>query len=95
MPPTQELQASRGTKKLPIEKYKKTRRGFTKVSYKKPKGHVEGTLFNPISINLYNEDIKEIIQSNGLMGLILDERILGAGGGMVNPEIKKNGERVY
>jgi microsomal dipeptidase-like Zn-dependent dipeptidase len=33
--------------------------------------------FNPWSINLMNEDIVEIIQSDGLIGLSLDVRILG------------------
>lgn len=33
--------------------------------------------FNPWSINLMDEDIVEIIQSNGLIGLSLDVRILG------------------
>ena len=37
------------------------------------------TYFNPWSINLYDEDIKEIMLSGGLIGLSLDQRILGCG----------------
>jgi microsomal dipeptidase-like Zn-dependent dipeptidase len=37
------------------------------------------TYFNPWSINLYDEDIEEIMQSGGLIGLSLDQRILGCG----------------
>jgi microsomal dipeptidase-like Zn-dependent dipeptidase len=33
--------------------------------------------FNPWSINLYNEDILEIIASKGLIGIELDERVIG------------------
>lgn len=35
------------------------------------------TSFNPSSINLYDEDILAIINSDGLIGLSLDKRILG------------------
>jgi microsomal dipeptidase-like Zn-dependent dipeptidase len=35
--------------------------------------------FNPLSINLYNEDIDEILASDGLIGVSLDIRILGMG----------------
>ncbi|HEY0109816.1 MAG TPA: hypothetical protein VGB67_09325, partial [Fibrella sp.] len=35
--------------------------------------------FNPWSINLYDEDIEEILASDGLIGLSLDIRILGMG----------------
>lgn len=35
--------------------------------------------FNPWSINLYDEDIVEILESGGLIGLSLDVRILGMG----------------
>lgn len=41
------------------------------------KGVIEGTAFYPLSINLYNEDLKEILASNGLIGISLDIRILG------------------
>jgi microsomal dipeptidase-like Zn-dependent dipeptidase len=43
------------------------------------------TYFNPWSINLYDEDIQEIMRSGGLIGLSLDQRILG--GGNVSKEI--------
>ncbi len=49
------------------------------VSYQKPDGHLPGTGFNPWSINLYDEDIVEILTSGGLIGLSLDQRILGTG----------------
>ncbi|MCB0584700.1 MAG: membrane dipeptidase, partial [Phaeodactylibacter sp.] len=36
------------------------------------------THFNPWSINLYDEDITEILDSGGLIGLSLDQRIMGS-----------------
>jgi microsomal dipeptidase-like Zn-dependent dipeptidase len=36
-----------------------------------------GTKFYPRSINLYDEEIAEILNSNGLIGLNFDEKILG------------------
>ncbi|TAJ11490.1 hypothetical protein DMA11_16710 [Marinilabiliaceae bacterium JC017] len=56
---------------------KRHKRGFAKVKYEKLKGHIEGTCFNPNSINLYDEDIEHILESGGLIGLNLDQRILG------------------
>ncbi|MBB4080292.1 microsomal dipeptidase-like Zn-dependent dipeptidase [Lewinella aquimaris] len=50
------------------------------VKYSRPEGLRLGQLvshFNPTSINLYDEDIVEIVASGGLIGLILDERQLG------------------
>lgn len=42
------------------------------------KNNVFGTVgFNCASINLYDEDVKEIYNSNGLLGISLDARILG------------------
>jgi microsomal dipeptidase-like Zn-dependent dipeptidase len=38
---------------------------------------LNGTYFNPWSINLFQEDIEEIVSSNGLIGVSLDKRILG------------------
>ncbi|OAV44462.1 membrane dipeptidase [Lewinella sp. 4G2] len=35
--------------------------------------------FNPASINLYDEDIEAIVQSGGLIGIMMDQRQLGAG----------------
>lgn len=43
------------------------------------KGKKNETDFNPWSINLYDEDIREVIDSGGLIGLSLDQRILGFG----------------
>lgn len=51
----------------------------TLVSYRQPDGHLPGTGFNPWSINLYDEDIVEILTSGGIIGLSLDQRILGTG----------------
>jgi microsomal dipeptidase-like Zn-dependent dipeptidase len=48
-----------------------------KVKYERRKGYLPETYFNPNSINLYDEDIQAILQSGGLIGLILDERVLG------------------
>jgi microsomal dipeptidase-like Zn-dependent dipeptidase len=55
----------------------KKKDGWIKVRYYKPKGLMK-TRFNPWSINLYDEEIKIIAESGGLIGLNLDERILGA-----------------
>jgi microsomal dipeptidase-like Zn-dependent dipeptidase len=49
------------------------------VTYVRPDGHLQETGFNPWSINLYDEDIAEILTSGGIIGLSLDQRILGAG----------------
>lgn len=51
--------------------------GFMKVMHYKPKGYLGGTSFNACSINLYDEDIRDIILSGGLIGLSFDQRILG------------------
>ena len=51
---------------------------YVKVHYAKPKG-LQGTEFNPWSINLYDEEIPTIIKSKGLIGMIMEERILGMG----------------
>ena len=60
-------------------------RGYIQVEYDRPRGigasskrKKDLTYFNPWSINLYNEEIKEIIASGGLIGLNLDQRIQGA-----------------
>lgn len=59
------------------------RRGnYIEVDYKRPNGIGKGlfnkTFFNPWSINLYDEDITEILDSGGLIGLSLDQRIMGS-----------------
>jgi hypothetical protein len=46
------------------------------VFYKK-RGLVPNSAFNLSSINLYNEDIIEILKSKGLIGISLDKRIIG------------------
>lgn len=48
-----------------------------RVRHYKPAGYLPGTSFNPSSINLYDEDVFEIVASGGLIGLSLDQRILG------------------
>ncbi len=57
-------------------------RGFVEVKYERPEGirrpRVYRTHFNPWSINLYDEEIPEILDSGGLIGVNLDKRILGA-----------------
>ena len=65
---------------------RKKYREWRKVRYFQPKG-LMGTKFNPWSINLYDEEIKKIVESDGLIGLNLDERILGT-------KQKRRGERV-
>jgi len=61
--------------KMPIKKIEE-KEGHYIVHYKKPYG-LMNTAFNPSSINLYNEEISEIIESGGIIGIILDERVLG------------------
>ena len=48
-----------------------------KVRHYKPAGYILGTSFNPCTINLYDDDVKEIVFSGGLIGLSLDQRIVG------------------
>ncbi|MBN2519432.1 MAG: membrane dipeptidase [Bacteroidales bacterium] len=62
-------------KNMPIKQIN-DRGEYVEVSYKKPKGLMK-TTFNPFSINLYDEDILAIIESDGIIGINLDERILG------------------
>ena len=49
-----------------------------RVRYERPAG-LHGTNFNPWSINLYDEEIALIVGSGGLIGVSLDQRILGFG----------------
>ena len=60
---------------MPVYKYK-VKGDFVKVKYYIPEGLMSAH-FNPWSINLYDEEIKIIIDSGGLIGMNLDERILG------------------
>jgi len=62
--------------KMPVVKCKRCCR-WTKVEYYRPQG-LDKTKFNPWSINLYDEEIREIVNSEGLIGLELDARILGS-----------------
>ena len=53
------------------------------VKYHLPKGISSKrgrvtTGFNPSSINLYDEELVEIIDSDGLIGISLNKRIIGA-----------------
>lgn len=48
-----------------------------KINYLKKWGHVKDTAYNMISLNLYDEDIEEIIISGGMIGISLDQRIIG------------------
>ncbi|PRY12266.1 hypothetical protein CLV24_1089 [Pontibacter ummariensis] len=64
---------------MPIRKLKEHEgEGCVKVVYDKPEGYLPDTLFNPTSINLYDEDIMQVLLSCGLLGISFDERILGA-----------------
>lgn len=50
-----------------------------KVVLSKPNPYLtsSGIGFNASSINLFNEDIRQILESDGLIGISLDQRILG------------------
>lgn len=52
--------------------------GFLRVKHYKPVGYLSGTSFNPSSINLYDDDVSIIVKSGGLIGLSMDQRILGS-----------------
>jgi microsomal dipeptidase-like Zn-dependent dipeptidase len=56
-----------------------------KIRYNKMEGLIDGTYFNPNSINFYDDDIVEVLKSGGLIGLNLDIRILGGGKGILQP----------
>lgn len=52
---------------------------------------------NPWTINLFDEEIIEIMQSNGLIGISMDQRILGSAKGMLDgsrPEYFKDAEAI-
>ncbi|MCB0570229.1 MAG: membrane dipeptidase [Phaeodactylibacter sp.] len=55
--------------------------GFIEVNYERPHGIGSGlfnkTNFNPWSINLFDEEIPVILDSGGLIGINMDQRILG------------------
>ncbi len=55
---------------------------LVKLNFRKPKGILKNNpliRFNSQSINLYDEDIERIISLGGLIGISLDQRILGQG----------------
>ena len=60
-----------------------------KIRYKKKGGLLKDTWFNPNSINLYDEDVVEVLKSKGLIGMNMDKRILGASEKMTTGTIKK------
>ncbi len=50
------------------------------IRYRRPRGIALGdytATFNPTSINLYDEDIREVVRSGGLIGVMMDQRQLG------------------
>jgi microsomal dipeptidase-like Zn-dependent dipeptidase len=62
-------------KNMPVEKICKGR-NLVKLTYTKPLG-IDGTRFNPWSVNLYDEELRKIIESEGIIGLNMDVRIMG------------------
>ncbi|MCX6316027.1 MAG: membrane dipeptidase [Bacteroidetes bacterium] len=61
--------------------------GYLRVRHQKPVGYLQGTSFNACSINLYDDDVAEIVRSGGMIGLSLDQRILGLPDeGMMSPD---------
>jgi len=65
--------------KKPVRKTQSNiKKKCVEVFYWRSPGAID-SYFNPWSINLYDEDIKEIMLSGGLIGLSLDQRILGWG----------------
>jgi len=67
-------------KKAKVEKIIKASDGLScdQVFWNKAEG-LCNTSFNPWTINLFREDILEVLQSNGLIGISLDQRIVGYG----------------
>ncbi|MBL7767913.1 MAG: hypothetical protein JNK20_03020 [Flavipsychrobacter sp.] len=53
------------------------RQGVWEIRHVKRRGHLSQSAFNHSSINLYDEEIVDIIRSGGLIGLSMDQRILG------------------
>ncbi len=48
-----------------------------KVEFQKKWGHVKDTAYNMATLQLYDEDIEEIILSGGMIGVSMDQRIIG------------------
>ncbi len=55
----------------------KLQNGVWRIRHHKLKGSVQDTAFNLSSINLYDDEVVRIIRSKGLIGISLDQRILG------------------
>ncbi|MCP9753012.1 membrane dipeptidase [Ferruginibacter sp. HRS2-29] len=55
----------------------KLQNGVWRIRHHKLKGSVQDSAFNLSSINLYDDEIIRIIRSKGLIGISLDQRILG------------------
>ncbi|WP_290797598.1 membrane dipeptidase [Flavihumibacter sp. UBA7668] len=53
------------------------RMGVWEIRHVKRRGHLSNSAFNHSSINLYDEEVIDILRSGGLIGLSLDQRILG------------------
>ncbi|WP_231490509.1 membrane dipeptidase [Pedobacter sp. Leaf170] len=63
-------------------------KGYSKITWGKPTKYqtYESVAFNPSSINLYDEEIIAILESDGMIGLSLDKRILGYGESSIKAE---------
>lgn len=63
----------------PVTRKLKSGRKIIHLKYAKPKkyGRYPQPAFNISSVNLYDEDIVQILQSGGMIGLSMDKRILG------------------
>ncbi len=52
-------------------------KGYVKNKMTKKRGYIKDTAFNTNTIGLFDEDIKEILLSGGIIGISLDKRIIG------------------
>ncbi len=52
-------------------------RKFYKLVHERVPGKIDDTFFNPSTINLFDEEIVEILNSKGLIGISFDLRIIG------------------
>jgi microsomal dipeptidase-like Zn-dependent dipeptidase len=59
------------------------RDGVWEIRHVKQRGHLAQSAFNHSSINLYDEEVVDILRSGGLIGLSMDQRILGFPGDMI------------
>lgn len=78
-----------------IIKCRKDGPGRVRIHYRKPPGELPDTLFDPCSLNLYDEDIHTIIASDGIIGLSMDQRILGAGEPLLSFDHVKKHDREF